>query len=90
MMKQEMASEMIRSLTQTESTMAREGIGLLSWTAPGSVASVCPRMILLILYGFASRVEIDSPRWLKAPLTTAAAGFGLQYYRIPARGIESC
>jgi hypothetical protein len=56
MMKQEIASEMIRSRSQTESTMAREGakrIGLPSWTVPGSVASADPVMIFMILYGTA-------------------------------------
>jgi hypothetical protein len=74
MMKQEMAREIIRSRSQTESTMAREGIGLLSGTALGSVASVCPRMIGSILYGLdSSRVWIDSavhrttPRLLRPP-----------------------
>ena len=42
MMKQEMASEMIKSRNQTDSTIAREGAemtGFPSWIALGSVAS---------------------------------------------------
>src|SRR6202011_2105838 len=85
MMKQEIASEMIRSRSQTDNTMAREGaggIGLPSWTALDSVRSACPGIYFSFYTDRALRVDIDSPCVRQWPATTTAAGFGLQYYNI--------
>src|ERR1700677_3421093 len=73
MMKQEIASEMIKSRSQTESTMAREGIGLLSWTGLGSVTSISPRMIVLILYGFGLQYYRISNRGMRSMLKRGSA-----------------
>jgi hypothetical protein len=91
MMKQEMASEMIKSRSQTESTMVREGaeeVGSLLWTTIGSVVgSGDGSIFLLILYG-------SGFPWCRllhqdrvTALATMAARFGLQYVD---RGTGSC
>src|SRR5579863_443065 len=52
MMKQEIASEMIRSRSHTDSTIAREGTGEITttlWSAPGLVGSSGSGMRLLVL-----------------------------------------
>jgi len=69
MMKQEMASEMIRSRNQTDSTMVREGaerIAAPSWTGLDAVASAGPGIVFLILYGLAPRVQIPSLQAFKS------------------------
>ena len=64
MMKQEMASEMIRSRSHTESTMARDGKDKAGSLLRTVLGSTCPGICFLILYGLAFRGEIASP-WVQ-------------------------
>src|ERR1700686_773839 len=79
MMKQEMASEMIRSRNQTDKTMAREGVEFPWWSAWDSVTAACSGMIFPILYGLSRKCRDDSPSVRERSPTTTAAGFRLQY-----------
>ena len=87
MMKQEIASEMIRSRSQTDRTIARDGAVIegCPWLALSSVTSDCPGIILIL---YASNVRASPRLWVG--FDCALGGFGLQYYIILSEEPGSC